>query len=242
MEGFKGAEAEAGTSSSGPSASLVVNGDLKNKQTDEFTENPLKIKDYEPENDDVDDENENLEDGFSKFVPGPLLPLKEQLDKDKDDESLRRWKEKLLGCVETDLNGQKDPEVKFHSLGILSKDVGEITISLPVKESQSGRPLFTLKEGVQYQLKLTFTILHNIVSGLTCTSTVWKGGIQVDCVKRMLGTFAPQKDAYIETLDEETAPSGIFARGIYTAKLRFEDDDKACHLELDYSFEIKKNS
>lgn len=74
--------------------------------------------------------------------------------------------------------GQKDPEVKFHSIGIVSKDVGEITTSLPVKESQSGRPLFTLKEGVQYRLKLTFTILHNIVSGLTYTNTVWKSGIQ----------------------------------------------------------------
>lgn len=36
----------------------------------------------------------------------------------------------------------------------------------------------------------------------------------------MLGTFAPQKDAYVETLEEETTPSGILARGIYTAKLR----------------------
>lgn len=44
--------------------------------------------------------------------------------------------------------------------------------------------------------------------------------VTVDRNKSMLGTFAPQKDAYIETLDEETTPSGILARGIYTAKLR----------------------
>lgn len=238
MEGAKGAE--AGTSSS---SSSLVNGDLKNKQTEEFTENPLNIRVYDHENEhDDDDEHELHQDGFSKFVPGPLLPLKDQLDKDKDDESLRRWKEKLLGCVESDLNGQKDPEVKFHSIGIVSKDVGEMTIPLPVKESQSGRPLFTLKEGVQYRLKLTFTVLHNIVSGLMCINTAWKGGIQVERNKGMLGTFAPQKDPYVEILDEETTPCGILARGIYTAKLRFEDDDKRCHLELDFSFEIKKKS
>ncbi|KAF5810501.1 putative Rho protein GDP-dissociation inhibitor [Helianthus annuus] len=240
MEGGKGAE--AGTSSG---SSSVVNGDLKNKQAEEIAENLSKIRvlDNDHDDDDVDvDDDEQHQEGFSKFVPGPLLPLKEQLDKDKDDESLRRWKEKLLGCVEGDLNGEKDPEVKFLSIGVISKDVGEITCPLPVKESQSGRPLFTLREGVPYRLKLTFTVLHNIVSGLTCINTAWKGGIQVDRIKSMLGTFAPQKDAYVEMLDEETTPSGILARGIYTAKLRFEDDDKRCHLELDYSFEIKKKS
>ncbi|KAI3782948.1 hypothetical protein L2E82_13009 [Cichorium intybus] len=242
MEGVKGAE--AGTSSGSSSVLDDVNGDLKNKQTGDFAETPLNSRVYEHEHDDDDEEHEpeHHQDGVSKFIPGPLLPLKEQLEKDKDDESLRRWKEKLLGGVESDLYGQKDPEVKFHSVGIISKDVGEITTPLPVKESQSGCPLFTLKEGVQYRLKLTFTVLHNIVSGLTYTNTVWKGGIQVDRMKGMLGTFAPQKDAYVETLEEETAPSGILARGIYTAKLRFEDDDKRCHLELDYSFEINKRS
>ncbi|GJX69583.1 Rho GDP-dissociation inhibitor 1-like protein [Tanacetum coccineum] len=225
--------AEAGTSS-GSSSVHDVNEGLKNIQVTD------KVCDHE-HGDDEEHEHEHQEEGFSKFVPGPLLPLKDQLDKDKDDESLRRWKEKLLGSVEGDFNGQKDPEVRFSSLGI-SKDVEEVTISLPLKEALSGRPLFTLREGAHYRFKLTFTVLHNIVSGLTCTNTVWKGGIQVDRNKSMLGTFAPQKDAYVETLEEETTPSGILARGIYIAKLRFEDDDKRCHLELDYSFEIKKKS
>lgn len=124
----------------------------------------------------------------------------------QDDDSLRRWKEKLLGCVEGDLNGlsyrvlwvnlllpnvispsrimpvfcllgQREPEVKFHSIGIISDDIGEITTPLPVAENQS-RVLFTLKEGSRYQLKLTFTVLHNIVSGLTYSNTVWKAGLQ----------------------------------------------------------------
>ena len=45
--------------------------------------------------------SEELEvDDKDGFTLGPLLSLKEQLDKDKDGESLRRWKEKLLGCLE----------------------------------------------------------------------------------------------------------------------------------------------
>ncbi|OMO54129.1 RHO protein GDP dissociation inhibitor [Corchorus olitorius] len=170
------------------------------------------------------------------------LAVQEQIEKDKDDDSLRRWKEKLLGCVEGDLNGQMEPEVQFHSIGIISDDLGELNYPLPIDKNRNGLVLFTLKEGSRYQLKLTFSVLHNIVSGLTYSNTVWKVGLQVDQNKGMLGTFAPQREPYVHILDEETTPSGVLARGIYSAKLKFEDDDRRCHMELKYSFEIKKSS
>lgn len=196
--------------------------------------------DYEEEGFDViDQENKRA---FENFNPGPLLPLKEQIEKDKEDESLRRWKEKLLGCLESDLNGQMEPEVKFQSIGIISSDFGELISPLPIADDQRKRVLFSLREGSDYRLKLTFTVLHNIVSGLAYTNTVWKSGLQVDQSKGMLGTFAPQREPYVHTLEEETTPSGVLARGIYMAKLKFEDDDKRCHMELDYSFEIRKSS
>jgi len=74
--------------------------------------------------------------------------------------------------------GQLDPEVKFHSIGILSEDFGEIVTPLPVEENRNGSNLFTLREGSRYQLKIKFSVLHNIVSGLTYSNTVWKGGLQ----------------------------------------------------------------
>lgn len=76
------------------------------------------------------------------------------------------------------LLGQMEPEVKFQSIGIISSDFGEINTPLPVDDNRSGQLLFTLKEGSQYQFKLTFNVLHNIVSGLTYSNTVWKGGLQ----------------------------------------------------------------
>ncbi|KDP26493.1 hypothetical protein JCGZ_17651 [Jatropha curcas] len=224
MESGKGVEA-------GPSTI----GGVGEKQ-EEMAEKPVI------ENDETEEEEEDNGVPVAGFVPGPLLSLKEQIEKDKDDDSLRRWKEKLLGCVESDLNGQMEPEVKFHSIGIISNDIGEINTPLPIDENRSGRVLFTLPEGSQYQLRLTFSVLHNIVSGLMYSNTVWKGGLQVDRNKGMLGTFAPQREPYVHTLEEETTPSGILARGIYSAKLKFEDDDRRCHMELKYSFEIKKSS
>ncbi|CAI0386184.1 unnamed protein product, partial [Linum tenue] len=146
----------------------------------------------------------------------------------QDDDSLRRWKEKLLGSISGELNGETEAEVRFHSIGIMCSDFGEVTTPLPIvaneNESRSSRLLFTLREGSQYQLKFTFTVLHNIVSGLTYSNTVWKSGIQVDQNKRMLGTFAPQREPYVHTLEEETTPSGILARGTYSAKLKVSPD------------------
>lgn len=59
--------------------------------------------------------------------------------------------------------------------------------------------------------------------------------------KGMLGSFAPQPDPYVHTLDEETTPTGVFARGIYSAKLKVWA--KVCisyiinkmHIELSYN-------
>ncbi|KAM6565069.1 hypothetical protein CsatB_025067 [Cannabis sativa] len=206
----------------------------------EMIENPSGVCEFGPEDDDDDEEESSVLS--SGFVPGPLLSLKEQIEKDKDDNSLRRWKEKLLGSLESDLSSQMEPEVKFHSIGIISNDFGEINTSLPVDENKRNNFLFTLREGSHYRLKLTFSVLHNIVSGLIYSNTVWKTGIKVDSSKGMLGTFAPNREPYVHTLEEETTPSGVLARGSYSAKLKFEDDDGRVHMELKYSFEIKKRS
>ncbi|GFY97604.1 immunoglobulin E-set superfamily protein [Actinidia rufa] len=48
----------------------------------------------------TEDEDEDEEGNNSKIQLGPQCTLKEQLEKDKDDESLRRWKEQLLGNVD----------------------------------------------------------------------------------------------------------------------------------------------
>ena len=44
--------------------------------------------------------------------------------------------------------------------------------------------------------------------------------IVVDSSKQMLGTFSPQAETYIHVMTEETTPSGMFARGSYSAKTK----------------------
>ncbi|KAK2631010.1 hypothetical protein EUGRSUZ_L03554, partial [Eucalyptus grandis] len=135
-----------------------------------------------------------------------------------DDESLRRWKEQLLGSVDFDSVGETlEPDVKIVSLAIISP--GRPDILLPVPENGKPKGLwFTLKEGSRYRLKFTFQVSNNIVSGLKYSNTVWKTGVKVDSTKEMIGTFSPQQEPYTHEMPEETTPSGIFARGSYSAR------------------------
>ncbi len=139
--------------------------------------------------------------------PGPQVPLKEQLEKDKEDESLRRWKEQLLGyAASLDTIGDgfhsDHPEVKVSGLGISAKGREELELPLPLTTTTSTPQghAFSLKEASHYQLKFIFTVRNNIISGLTCINTVWKAGIMVQEMRPVLGTFALQQEPYVHIL------------------------------------------
>ncbi|XP_047317468.1 rho GDP-dissociation inhibitor 1-like isoform X2 [Impatiens glandulifera] len=189
----------------------------------------------------IDTEEENDEEDDEKIELGPQCTLKAQLEKDKDDESLRKWKEQLLGTVDIESIGETvDPEVKVLSFAI--KSPGRTDMILPIPNE--GKPKgvwFSLKEGSRYSLKFTFEVRNNIVSGLRYSNTVWKTGIKVDNTKEMLGTFSPQVEPYTHEMGEEITPSGFFARGSYVARTKFVDDDGKCYLEINYAFDIRKD-
>ena len=101
-----------------------------------------------------------------------------------------------------------------------------------------GNP-FTLKEGCNYKIQVTFKVQHEIVSGLKYINRVCRKGVQVMKDEEMLGSFGPQSKPHVVVFPRhgwETAPSGMLARGNYTAKSAFTDDDKQKHLEYQYAF------
>ncbi|KAG1330843.1 rho GDP-dissociation inhibitor 1 [Cocos nucifera] len=169
--------------------------------------------------DDVGDEDDDDEDKRAVQL-GPQVPLKEQLEMDKDDESLTRWKEQLLGSVDlNDVGENPDPEVNIFDLTILTPDRPNLVLPIPFIPDAKGYA-FALKDGSRYRLKFSFTVSNNIVSGLRYTNTVWKTGVRVENTKVMLGTFSPQKEPYTYELEEETTPTGMFARGSYSARTK----------------------
>ncbi|XP_027920736.1 rho GDP-dissociation inhibitor 1-like [Vigna unguiculata] len=228
--------------------------ELKNKPTD--TNNNKNNVGGEPEqppysdsaNSDVAEETEPEEDDDDSKLEsdreldiGPQITLKEQLEKDKDDESLRKWKEQLLGSVDMSVVGAtKDPDVKILSLTITSPDRPDLILPIPFTNDPK-KSLFILKEGNKCAMKFTFSVSNNIVSGLKYTNVIWKTGVRVASRKKMLGTFSPQKEPYTYALEEESTPCGMFVRGTYAARTKFVDDDQKCYLDVNYYFEIQKN-
>ncbi|KAJ8621506.1 hypothetical protein MRB53_030035 [Persea americana] len=185
-------------------------------------------------------EGEEDEVTYKSFQLGPQLTLKEQLEKDKDDESLRRWKEQLIGSVDLDSVGDNlEADVKIVSISILSPGRSELVLPLP-EVSRRKALWFTLKEGTRYSIKFSFLVSNNIVSGLIYSNTVWKTGVKLEAKKVMIGTFGPQPEPYIHETAEDTAPSGMLARGSYSARIKFMDDDNKCYLKIKYTFDIRK--
>nr|CAB3461812.1 unnamed protein product [Digitaria exilis] len=61
-----------------------------------------KVKEKEEEKEkqdgtDIEEEEEDKDGNKRNVALGPQVPLKEELELDKDHESLRTWKEQLLG-------------------------------------------------------------------------------------------------------------------------------------------------
>ncbi|KAG8054243.1 hypothetical protein GUJ93_ZPchr0001g30847 [Zizania palustris] len=133
-----------------------------------------------PDVNDVEEEEEDEEGNKRAVVLGPQVPLKEQLELDKDDESLRRWKEQLLGQVDTEQLGETaEPEVKVLNLTILSPDRPDLVLPIPFVADEKGYA-FALKDGSTYSFRFSFIVSNNIVSGLKYTNTVWKTGVRGD--------------------------------------------------------------
>jgi Rho GDP-dissociation inhibitor len=237
------------TSSTGISNGIV---DLKALEKPEVVASADVVSSCDSEEEEEEDQEEEEEAAANQEFPqlelGPQVTLKEQLEKDKEDESLRRWKEQLLGSASLDDaaaaaggdGGFSEPEVKVLRLGIAARGREELEFPLPLTTNARGHT-FSLKEGSHYQLKFVFTVKNNIVPGLTCINTVWKAGIVVDQTRSMLGTFAPQQQPYIHVMAQQVTPSGALARGPYSARTRFIDDDGTVYLDMNYSFEIRKD-
>jgi len=222
--------------------------ELKNNENNNGVAEPSQLlasdngrEDDGEDNDELDEEQDAKLKLEEELDLGPQVSLKEQLEKDKDDESLRKWKEQLLGSVDLSAVGEtKEPDVKMQSLAILCPERPDMVLPIPFVNNSKGS-LFTLKEGSRYRIRFTFTVSNNIVSGLKYTNVVYKTGLRVDNSKRMLGTFSPRQEPYTCEMEEETTPSGIFARGSYHARTKFVDDDGKCYLDVNYYFEIQKH-
>ncbi|KAI6247495.1 Rho GDP-dissociation inhibitor [Erysiphe necator] len=168
--------------------------------------------------------------------------------KNADDEAMQRYKRSLgLGGDGKDISDPNDPrQCIILSLTMDSQGREPVTIDLSEKGSETtlkDKP-FKIKEGTKFSMTAKFKVQHEILSGLHYVQIVKRKGIRVSKDQEMIGSYAPNTDKnpfYTKRFAEEDAPSGMLARGHYTAVSTFIDDDKKTHLQFEWAFDIAKD-
>jgi len=182
------------------------------------------------------------------FVAPKKVELSDLLKADAADESLKKYKETLLGAAATGGLKSDDPRrVVVLKLRILFENRPggniEFDLSTPAGLETLKNTSFILREGCKYKTEITFRVQNDIVSGLLWKNVVKLKGVPVERQKLMLGSFGPQAQPHVVTLPRhgwDEAPSGFMARHDYKAQSVYTDDDGADHLKYEYAFSIKK--
>mmetsp|Transcript_13664 Transcript_13664/g.23352 ORF Transcript_13664/g.23352 Transcript_13664/m.23352 type:complete len:195 (+) Transcript_13664:60-644(+) len=185
-------------------------------------------------------------DGYN---PGEKIDMKTLAEMDAEDESLRKYKEALLGKMDDFSSPSDDPrKVVIQSMTIIFEERPggnlEFDLSSEAEIEKFKKAPIIFKEGCKYKIQVNFKVQHEIVSGLKYLNQVFRKGLRVAKEEEMLGSFGPQKDNHSVTFPKQgwdSAPKGTLARGSYTAKSKFIDDDKQTHMQYEYSFQIKKD-
>jgi Rho GDP-dissociation inhibitor len=174
--------------------------------------------------------------------------IEEILAKDTEDESLRKYKESLLGAAITGNTGDKsDPRRvivdEFIVMFAPEEQRSDLVYRLDTAEGIEDMNIkgITLKENVKYKFMIKFRVQHDILHGLKFVNTVSRMLLS-DTDELMIGSYPPSSNVHVfefPRFDYETAPSGMMYRGKYSCKSTFIDQDNNKHLEFKYNLHIK---
>ncbi|CAI5674735.1 rho GDP-dissociation inhibitor 3 [Oreochromis aureus] len=175
------------------------------------------------------------------YNPPAQKSLQEIQELDKDDESLVKYKQTLLGpeAMMADASG---PNVKVTRLTLLCDDAPEpITMDLTGDLIAVKEKSFSLQEGVKYRLKIHFKVNREIVSGLKYRQVTYRKGVRMNKAVYMVGSYGPraEEQEFLCPIDE--AAKGVMSRGQYQIKSCFTDDDKNVYLSWEWNLNISKD-
>uniref|UniRef100_A0A803W448 Rho GDP dissociation inhibitor gamma n=4 Tax=Passeriformes TaxID=9126 RepID=A0A803W448_FICAL len=166
--------------------------------------------------------------------------LQEIQELDPGDESLRKYKQALLGAIPAAVDASV-PNVQVTKLTLMCEQApGPITMDLTGDLEELRGRAFVLKEGVDYRVKVSFKVNREIVCGLRCLHLTYRRGRPVDRDVFMVGSYAPRAEEYEVVTPAEEAPRGWLARGSYRVRSLVTDDDKSEHLSWEWGLCIKK--
>ncbi|KAI0638329.1 rho GDP-dissociation inhibitor [Trametes polyzona] len=194
------------------------------------------------------EDEELLPSSTPGYKPGAAKSVDEYAKLDAEDESLARWKASL-GIVPGATSGANGPKVTVMSLELASSTLPAgkhliMDLQNPAQIAELKKNPFTIKEGVEFNVRINFKVNHSIISGVRYLQVVKRSGITVDKMEQMLGSYGPHPkgEAYIKNFDPEESPSGMLARsGTYHVRSRVVDDDGEVYADWEWSFKIGKD-
>lgn len=186
---------------------------------------------------------ENEEQVSVNYKPPAQKTLQEIHELDKEDESLRKYKEALLGSDAAAASGDPTvPNVVVTRMSLVCEEAPDpLVLDLTGDLESFKKQHFTLKEGVEYQIKISFKVNREIVSGLKYVQQTFRKGIKIDKTDYMVGSYGPRPTEYDFLTKADEAPKGMLARGNYNIKSKFTDDDQHDHLSWEWNLVIKKD-
>jgi Rho GDP-dissociation inhibitor len=181
------------------------------------------------------------------YKPGVAKSADEYAKLDAEDESLARWKASL-GIVPGSGENTSGPKITVLTLELDSPTlpVGrKIVFDLKdtAKLLDTKKNPIVIKEGVEYNVRITFKVNHSIISGVRYIQLVKRAGIKVDKLEQMLGSYGPSPggEPYTKNFEPEESPSGMLARsGTYSVRSRVIDDDGEVYADWDWNFKLAK--
>jgi len=196
------------------------------------------------EKEEVVKEHQEEEDDNPNYKPPAPKSLDEIVNADAEDESLRKYKEALLGAAGGAgvIVDEKNPnKVIMQKISLLAEGRDEVSIDLTKTPEELKKESFTIKEGCKYRMQMYFFVQREIVSGLRYHQKVYKAGIKVDSLSQMMGSYPPKGELQSFKTTEEEAPSGMLKRGTFKIESKFMDDDKNEYASWKWNIEIKKD-
>lgn len=188
------------------------------------------------------------EEESSNFVAKGTKNVAEILAKDSEDESLRKYKESLLGsAAHGDLGNTSDPRrlviEEFRIVFAPEEGAADIVHSLGDEAGlgKLAREGISMKEGSRFKFRISFRVQHEIITGIRFINKVTR--MLSETEELVLGSYPPSSTAHVFEFpkwDYSEAPKGMLMRGKYTVSNSFVDSDKVKHLEFTYDLHIVK--
>ncbi|XP_060705121.1 rho GDP-dissociation inhibitor 2-like [Hemiscyllium ocellatum] len=185
--------------------------------------------------------SDDEEEKSLNYKPPAQKSLAEIVQLDAEDESLAKYKKTLLGADLPLVSDPNVPNVTVTRMTLICTEAPEpITMDLTGDLQALKNTKFVLKEGVSYKVKIHFKVNKEIVSGLKYIATTYRKGIKVEKTTFMVGSYGPRTEEYEFVSPVDEAPKGMTARGQYSVKSSFTDDDKTDHLSWEWILSLKK--